>query len=108
MILSFWGWVIAIITVILYFGYANYKNWAKWKTWAGWIIIFLLITMIFPSNSFTGDIEKDARIMIERIYDGESTEDVSNDLAEYYVDKGYGMNRAKEVLNRATELVNER
>ena len=103
--MSFLGWAIAIIGGISFFAYAASQKWASWKGWAGWIIIYILCSIFFPSTpSFTGNIEKDARIMNERLRDGDDADEISNDLAEYYVDKGYGMSKAKEVLRRATEL----
>ena len=107
--MSFVGWIVLIIASICFIGYKNSKKWPNWTNWVGFGVIYIICNMLFPSTpSFTGDIEKDARIMNERLYSGEDANEISNDLAEYYVDKGYGMSKAKEVLRRATELNYER
>ncbi len=108
-LLSFGGWIVFIIAAICFMGYKSSKGWPKWAGWVGIFVIYIICVMLFPSTpSFTGDIEKDARIINERLYSGEDANEISNDLAEYYVDKGYGMSKAKEVLRRATELNYER
>ena len=54
--------------------------------------------------SFTGDPYQDAKIIWERLHDGESYYQVQDELFEYYMKKGYGMERAKETLNICSEM----
>ena len=103
--LSFGGWIVFIIAAICFVGYKSSKSWPKWAGWVGIFVIYAICAMLFPSTpSFTGNIEKDARIMNERLRDGDDADEISDDLAEYYIDNGYGLSKAKEVLRRATEL----
>ena len=107
--MSVLGWIIFIVACIGLGIYRAEKGWPKWTTWAGAFIFYIVCSMLFSSTpSFTGNIEKDARIMNERLRDGDDADEISDDLAEYYIDNGYGLSKAKEVLRRATELNYER
>ena len=99
MILSVFGWIVWFVAIVVWGVFIKSKGWPKWADWAGFFVILILCAMLFPANAFTGNIQKDAKIVYERIYeDGEDVDKVTNELAEYYVDKGYGMNNAKQVL----------
>ena len=97
-----------IISIILYIGFIIY-TWfivdaAISKKIIGTIVLtlcFLIIDVIFQTKSFTGDPDKDAQIMNERVMeDGEDPNEVMNELINFYIEEGYGMQRAKDALNR--------
>ena len=67
----------------------------------GLALFFLISDVIFQTKSFTGNPDKDAQIMNERVMeDGEDPNEVMNELINFYIEEGYGMQRAKDALNR--------
>ena len=100
--MSIWGWIIAIIGS-LFIG--TIKKLPVLIRMAAGGVFAIICFFIFPSNPFTGDIQEDAEIVYERIYeDRENPDAVMDELAEFYVEEGYGMNRAKQVLKKSAEL----
>ena len=96
--MSVLGIIIMVVANVLV-GY--FPNWPIWKKIVAAVIIYTLCYFIFPSNSFTGDPEKDAKIMYERVMeDGDDPNEVTNELVNFYLEEGYGMQRAKDALNR--------
>ena len=82
-------------------GYCTRKGYSKLIEFIGdgIMIIVMGYFFLFRTPSFTGSPYQDAKIMYERIYeDGENVDKVMNELYEYYIDKGYGMPKAKEAL----------
>ena len=99
--MSILGWIITIV-VALFIGCTKLPTLVK--AIAGFCVGFICF-FIFPSDPFTGDIQEDAEIVYERIYeDRENPDAVMDELAEFYVEEGYGMNRAKQVLKKSAEL----
>ena len=83
----------------------GYSNLIKNAPYVIIAIILICSWCISSTPSFTGNPYKDAQIMSERIYeDGESYYQVRDELFEYYIDNGYGMERAKEALNICSEM----
>lgn len=97
-----------IISIILYIGFIIY-TWfivdaaisKKIIATIGLALFFLISDVIFQTKSFTGNPDKDAQIMNERVMeDGEDPNEVMNELINFYIEEGYGMQRAKDALNR--------
>ena len=96
--MSILGTIIMVAACVLVGYFTNLSMWQKIVAAA---IIYTLCYFIFPSKSFTGDPDKDARIMNERVMeDGEDPDEVMNELINFYIEEGYGMQRAKDALNR--------
>ena len=99
--MSIWGWIITIV-VGIFIGSTKLPTLIRIVAAGG---VGVICSFIFSSSSFTGNIQKDAEIVYERIYeDRESVDDVTNELAEFYIEEGYGMHRAKQVLMKSNEL----
>lgn len=97
-----------IISIILYIGFIIY-TWfivdaaisKKIIATIGLALCFLISDVIFQTKSFTGNPDKDAQIMNERVMeDGDDPNEVMNELINFYIEEGYGMQRAKDALNR--------
>lgn len=97
-----------IISIILYIGFLIY-TWfivdaaisKKIIATIGLALCFLISDVIFQTKSFTGNPDKDAQIMNERVMeDGDDPNEVMNELINFYIEEGYGMQRAKDALNR--------
>ena len=100
--MSIWGWIIAIIGCLFIGTITKLPALIRIAAGGVWGTICVFI---FPSNPFSGDIQEDAEIVYERIYeDRENPDAVMDELAEFYVKEGYGMNRAKQVLKKSAEL----
>ena len=54
-------------------------------------------------NGYNGDIEHDALIMREKILD--SNGDVESVMHDYAVKKGYGAEKCREVMIKATQML---
>lgn len=89
--------------IILFIGglFIGLADWQTWKQIVAAVILSAFCLLNFPSNSFTGDPDKDAKIMNERVMkDGDDPNEVMNELINFYIEEGYGMQRAKDALNR--------
>lgn len=58
-------------------------------------------TMVGCSEGYNGDPKHDAKIMLEKMRDGEDIEAIAQ---EYAVDHGYGMQKAKEAMGYMSEI----
>lgn len=101
--MSFWGWIIMLAASAVFCMYIERKRWSKLiKSLTEWVVVtifaFLGLTFFPSTSSFTGDIKKDEKIVVERIKKGEDFDEVINDLMMYYLEKGYNMPDIKELL----------
>lgn len=91
------GYIILLIGGL----FIGLTDWQTWKQIVAAVILSAFCLLNFPSNSFTGDPDKDAKIMNERVMkDGDDPNEVMNELINFYIEEGYGMQRAKDALNR--------
>lgn len=103
MIIILMGILCVIITAVV----ASVFNLKKLYAYLLGIGLFISSVLIYSNNNsnFSGNIEKDAVILNERIFeDGENSDDVIDELIEFYVEKGYGMKKCDDVLELATEI----
>ena len=80
-----------------------FPNWSPLKKTIVSVAVFGIswfsFINLFSSEKFTGDPKKDAVIMYERVYkDGEDSEAVFHELCQFYIDKGYGMQKASDAM----------
>ena len=91
------GYIILLIGGL----FIGLTDWQTWKQIVAAVILSAFCLLNFPSNSFTGDPDKDAKIMNERVMkDVDDPNEVMNELINFYIEEGYGMQRAKDALNR--------
>lgn len=70
-------------------------------------VVWLTATVAdnFLNPDFTGNPQKDGKILYERIYeDNEDFDTVVEELQKFYVEEGYGMFEAKEALRVCTDI----
>ena len=102
--------VVVILGVAIFAGVklANILNLTGFKRF---ICVFAVVWLVFTiTNSivnpdFTGNPQKDGKILYERIYvDNEDFDTVYEELQEYYLEEGYGMSGVKEAMSICSDI----
>lgn len=102
--------VVAVLAVTIYAGIklANVLNIKGYKCF---LFVFFFVWLVaaisnsFLNPDFTGNPQKDGKILYERIYENnEDFDSVIRELEEYYLEEGYSMFEVKEAISICADI----